>query len=246
MNHQGNRAMNERYARQIPLIGEEGQEMLENSTVFIAGAGGLGSPVSMYLAEAGIGSIRIADLDVIEESNLNRQILHPTSRLGESKAKSAKETLVSLNPDCNVTEFHEKINETSVHKMVEGADLIIDCMDNFETRYILNEVALKENIPLLHGAVSGYSGQLTLIIPNVTPCLSCIFPKATTTSKTPVIGATAGVVGSLQALEAVRYLTGNATLAGKLLLYDAAANTLDTFAVKKSPRCTVCGEQHTQ
>lgn len=234
--------MHNRYARQIPLIGEDGQKMLEEASVFIAGAGGLGSPVSMYLADAGVGEIRIADLDVIEESNLNRQILHPASRLGTLKAESAKETLSALNPECRVVSFAEKIDADSVFRMADGADLIIDCMDNFETRYILNEASQKLNIPLLHGAVSGYSGQITLIIPGVTPCLSCIFPKALTTESAPVLGASAGVVGSMQALEAVRFLTGKPTLAGKLLLYDGAANTVDIFSVKKSSRCKVCGE----
>ena len=234
--------MSERYARQIPLIGEDGQRRLAESTVFIAGAGGLGSPVSVYLAEAGVGEIRIADLDVVDESNLNRQILHPESRIGMSKAESAKKTLSALNPECRVVSFAEKIDADSILRMAEGADLIVDCMDNFETRYILNEASKMLNIPLLHGAVTGFSGQITLIIPNETPCLSCIFPRAETTSSAPIIGASAGVVGSMQALEAVRFLIGKPTLAGKLLLYDGASNSVDIFSVKKSPRCIVCGE----
>ena len=234
--------MHNRYARQIPLLGEDGQKMLEEAVVFIAGAGGLGSPVSLYLAEAGVGEIRIADLDVIEESNLNRQILHPTERLGMLKAESAAQTLSALNPECRIQAFAEKIDEDSVYRMIDGVDLIIDCMDNFETRYILNAASQKLGIPLLHGAVAGYSGQITLVIPGVTPCLSCIFPKAVTTKSTPVLGASAGIVGSMQALEAVRFLTGKPTLAGKLLLFDGAANTVDVFSVKKSKRCTVCGE----
>jgi len=234
--------MPERYARQIPLIGEEGQRRLAEATVFIAGAGGLGSPVSIYLAEAGVGGIRIADLDVVDESNLNRQILHPADRIGMLKAESSKKTLSALNPECTVTAFAEKIDADSILRMAEGADLIIDCMDNFETRYILNEASRKLNIPLLHGAVTGFSGQITLIIPNETPCLSCIFPKAETASSAPILGAAAGVVGSMQALEAVRFLVGKPTLAGKLLLYDGASNAVDIFSVKKSPRCQVCGE----
>ena len=234
--------MSERYARQIPLIGEDGQRRLAESTVFIAGAGGLGSPVSMYLAEAGVGEIRIADLDVIEESNLNRQILHPASRLGMLKAESAAQTLSALNPECRVVSFAEKIDADSVFRMAEGAYLIIDCMDNFETRYILNEASKKLNIPLLHGAVSGFSGQITLVVPDETPCLSCIFPKVGPSSSAPILGAAAGVVGSMQALEAVRFLTGKPTLAGKLLLYDGVSNSVDIFSVKKSSRCPVCGK----
>ena len=234
--------MSERYARQIPLIGEDGQRRLAESTVFIAGAGGLGSPVSMYLAEAGVGEIRIADLDVIEESNLNRQILHPASRLGMLKAESAVQTLSALNPECRVVSFAEKIDADSVFWMADGADLIIDCMDNFETRYILNEASKKLNIPLLHGAVTGFSGQITLVVPDETPCLSCIFPKVGPSSSAPILGAAAGVVGSMQALEALRFLTGKPTLAGKLLLYDGVSNSVDIFSVKKSSRCPVCGK----
>ncbi len=234
--------MHERFVRQIPLIGEDGQRRLAESTVFIAGAGGLGSPVSLYLAEAGVGEIRIADLDVVEASNLNRQILHPASRLGMLKAESAAKTLSAFNPECRIMAFAERIDAASVYRMAEGADLIIDCMDNFETRYVLNEASQKLNIPLLHGAVSGYSGQLTLVIPGETPCLSCVFPKAETTVSAPILGAAAGVVGSMQALEAIRFLVGKPTLAGRLLLYDGAANTVDIFSVKKSRRCCVCGE----
>ncbi len=234
--------MHERYVRQIPLIGEDGQQKLGDATVFIAGAGGLGSPVALYLAEAGVGEIRIADLDVVEESNLNRQILHPAERLGMAKAESAAQTISAYNPECRVQAFAERIDAESVFRMAEGADLIIDCMDNFETRYVLNEASQKLKIPLLHGAVTGYSGQITLVIPGETPCLSCIFPKAETTASAPIIGASAGVVGSMQALEAVRFLTGKPTLAGKLLLYDGAANAVDIFSVKKSPRCVVCRE----
>lgn len=230
-----------RYLRQIPLIGDEGCRMLQGSTVFIAGAGGLGSPAALYLASAGIGTIRIADPDAVEESNLNRQILHSESRIGENKALSAKKSIEALNGGCCVEAFPEKITDASVLRLIGDADIIIDCLDNFEARYVLNRAALQQGKPLLHAAVSGYSGQLTLIVPGKTPCLECIFPHASTTESSPAIGAACGVVGSLQALEAVRVLTGNPTLAGKLLLYDGASNTINTFSVKKSERCPVCG-----
>ena len=234
-------SVNETYLRQIPLIGESGQKNLEESTVVIAGAGGLGSPVAFYLASAGIGTLRIADMDVIEPSNLNRQILHPASRVGMKKAVSAQQTLAEQFPACSVEALPEKIDESSVSRMVAGADLIVDCMDNFAARYVLNHAALDQDIPLLHGAVTGYSGQLTLIIPGKTPCLSCIFPHAETTASAPALGAACGVVGSMQALEAVRTLTGTPTLAGKLLVFDGMTNTFSSFAVKKSRRCPVCG-----
>ncbi len=233
--------MNERYARQESLLGAGGQEKLGSSTVFIAGAGGLGSPVSFYLTAAGIGNIRIADLDVIELSNMNRQILHTEDRIGTSKAESAKKTLEALNSECNVTAFTEKIDAASVRRLIGDADIIMDCMDNFAARYVLNRFALEEGIPLVHGAVAGFIGQATLIIPGKTPCLACIFPDVKTTTKTPVLGSVAGVIGSIQAGEAIKYLTGTGTtLAGRLLLYDGAVNSMDTFTVKKSPRCPVC------
>ena len=233
--------MNERYVRQTSLLGEGGQEKLEDATVFIAGAGGLGSPASMYLASAGIGHIRICDLDVIELSNLNRQILHTEERLGTSKAESAKKTLELLNPECQVTAFTEMIDESSVRRLVGNADIIVDCMDNFAARFILNKAALELDIPLMHGAVAGFTGQATLVIPRQTACLSCIFQNAKTTAKTPVLGATAGVIGSIQAGEVVKHLTGvGGTLAGKLLLFDGMENTMEIFTVKKSPRCPMC------
>ncbi|HJJ35638.1 MAG TPA: HesA/MoeB/ThiF family protein [Methanocorpusculum sp.] len=234
---------NDTYIRQIPLIGEAGQAALDRATVFIAGAGGLGSPVAFYLASAGIGTIRIADMDAVDISNLNRQILHAKNRIGENKAESAKKTIEAYNPSCTVETFTEKIDDTSVVRMIGNADLIIDCLDNFETRYVLNRAALSLNKPLLHGAVAGYNGQLTLVIPGKTPCLSCIFPHAETASSPAVLGAPCGIIGSMQALEAIRALTGNPTLAGKLLIYDGMANTLSTFDVKKSSRCPVCGEK---
>ncbi|MCQ2377158.1 MAG: HesA/MoeB/ThiF family protein [Methanocorpusculum sp.] len=236
--------MENRYIRQLPLIGEDGCRKLADATVFIAGAGGLGSPVAYYLAASGIGHIRIADMDRVDTSNLNRQILHPESRIGENKAVSAKETLDAFNSECQIEAFTEKIDDASADKLIGDADLILDCLDNFEARYVLNRAALRMSTPLLHAAVSGYTGQITLIIPGCTPCLSCIFPKAESVKSPPALGAACGVVGSLQALEAVRYLTGKATLAGKLLLFDGAANSINTFSVKKSPRCRECGGEN--
>lgn len=234
---------NDTYTRQLPLIGEAGQAALSQATVFIAGAGGLGSPVALYLASAGVGSLRIADLDIIDKSNLNRQILHHADRVGTSKVESAKLTLEAHNPDCHIEIFNEKIDDDSILRMIGNADLIIDCLDNFETRYVLNRAALRLNKPLLHGAVASYSGQLTLIVPGKTPCLSCIFPHAESTKSPAVLGATCGIIGSLQALEAIRVLLGTPTLAGKLLIYDGMANSLSTFDVKKSKRCPVCREK---
>lgn len=233
--------MTERYIRQIPLIGEEGQKKLRDSVVFIAGAGGLGSPVSIYLAAAGVGTIRIADADCVDESNLNRQILHTVDRIGEKKVLSAKRTLEALNPVCCVEAFDSRIDDSTVAELAGDADLIIDCLDNFEARYCLNRFSQESGVPLLHGAVSGSSGQISLIIPEKTPCLSCIFPHAESAQSPSILGAHAGVVGCLQAVEAIKYLTGRPSLAGKLLLYDGESCSIDIFSMKKNPKCPACG-----
>ncbi|MDU9376417.1 Protein HesA, heterocyst [Methanocorpusculaceae archaeon Sp1] len=238
--------MNERYIRQIPVIGEAGQKKLDEATVFLAGAGGLGSPVALYLAAAGVGHIRVADCDVVEITNLNRQILHRQDRIGMPKAASAKLTLEAFNPDIKVTAFSSFIDEKTAPQLIGDADIIVDAMDNFAARYVLNEFSHKSKIPLVHGGVAGLSGQATLIIPGITPCLSCIFPNAQTTKGTPILGSTAGVIGSIEAQETIKYLTGaQDTLAGKLLLWDGAVNRMDVFSVKKSPRCSVCSEKIT-
>ncbi|MCZ9313310.1 MAG: HesA/MoeB/ThiF family protein [Methanocorpusculum sp.] len=233
--------MNERYARQIPVIGNEGQKKLQNATVFLAGCGGLGSPVAFYLAAAGVGHLRIADCDIVDATNLNRQILHRPDRIGMPKAASAKLTLEAFNPDIEITAFASFIDEKTAPRMIGDADIIVDAMDNFTARYILNEMSQTRDIPLMHGGVAGLNGQATLIIPKKTACLSCIFPDAHTTTGTPILGAAAGIIGSIEAEETIKYLTGTGeTLAGKLLLWDGAVNRMDVFSVKKSRRCPIC------
>jgi len=233
--------MNERYVRQIPVIGDAGQKKLEDATVFLAGCGGLGSPVAFYLAAAGVGHLRIADCDVVEATNLNRQILHRPDRIGMPKAASAKLTLEAFNPDIDVMAFASFIDEKTAPRMIGDADIIVDAMDNFAARYVLNEMSQALDIPLMHGGVAGLTGQATLILPKKTACLSCIFPDAKTTTGTPILGTAAGVIGSIEAEETIKYLTGTGeTLAGKLLLWDGAVNRMDVFSVKKSRRCPVC------
>lgn len=239
--------MNNRYSRQIKIISEEEQETLLNSTVFIAGAGGLGSPVAMYLAEAGIGTIRIADSDCVEISNLNRQILHPENRIGMLKVDSANKTISELNSSCKVIPIAEEITRNNAKSLIGNANIIIDCLDNFTSRYILNEVSQEMGIPLLHAAISGLSGQITLIIPNKTPCLSCIFPNTAPPETTiPSFGAAVGVIGSLEALEATRFLLGKETLAGKILLIDLKENKFEIFKVKQRKNCTVCNKHNNE
>ncbi|MBM3253096.1 MAG: HesA/MoeB/ThiF family protein, partial [Candidatus Omnitrophica bacterium] len=188
-----------RYHRQMLLDGwgPEGQKRLKGSSVFIAGAGGLGSPVAMYLAAVGVGKLRICDYDTLEVSNLNRQILHTHTRIGKYKALSAQITLKRINPHTEIGAFYERIDEKSIAKMVGDASVIVDCMDNFPTRYILNEFALKNKLVLIHGSIWGWEGRLTTINFPKTPCLRCIFPESPPTGVFPVVGVTPGVIGCL-------------------------------------------------
>jgi adenylyltransferase/sulfurtransferase len=235
-----------RYARQMLIDGwgEEGQKKLKNSTVFIAGAGGLGSPVSIYLAVAGIGKIIICDFDSVEVTNLNRQILHSHTRIGINKALSAKITLTAINPDIEVIPITSKITAENAFELVGDSHIIMDCMDNLETRYILNEVAIKKGIPLVFGAIYGIQGMLSFIQPPETPCLKCLFPEAPPKETFPVVGATPGVIGALQALEAIKYLVGiGKLLKNKLLVWDGMSCDFKTFKARKDPSCLVCGKK---
>jgi molybdopterin/thiamine biosynthesis adenylyltransferase len=234
-----------RYARQMLIDGwgEQGQKKLKNSTVFIAGAGGLGSPVSIYLAVAGIGKIIICDFDSVEVTNLNRQILHSHTRIGINKALSAKITLTAINPDIEVIPITSKITEENAFELVGDAHIIMDCMDNLETRYILNEVAIKKGIPLVFGAIYGIQGILSFIQPPETPCLRCLFPEAPPKETFPVVGATPGVIGALQALEAIKYLVGiGKLLKNKLLVWDGMSCDFRTFKARKDTSCLVCSK----
>ncbi|WP_028842279.1 HesA/MoeB/ThiF family protein [Thermodesulfovibrio yellowstonii] len=235
-----------RYSRQMLIEGwgEEGQRKLKNSTIFIAGAGGLGSPVSIYLAVAGVGKIIICDFDSVEITNLNRQILHSHTRIGINKALSAKITLTAINPEVEVIPISEKITETNALELIEDSQIILDCMDNLETRYILNEVAIKKGIPLVFGAIYGIQGMLSFIHSPETPCLKCLFPEAPPKETFPVVGATPGVIGALQALETLKYLVGiGKLLKNKLLVWDGMSADFKTFKAQKDPSCPICGRK---
>lgn len=232
-----------RYNRQMMMDGwgEETQKKLRKSTVFVAGAGGLGSPVSIYLAVAGIGRIRICDFDAPDWSNLNRQILHNHQRIGTNKAVSAKQTLEELNPDIEVSAFTDRIVAENIDEIVGNADIIVDCMDNFPTRYLLNEAAIRKGVPFVYGSIYGMEGRMSFIQPPDTPCLKCIFSEAPPAETFPVVGATPGVIGSLQALEVIKYLTGiGSNLGGKLMVWDGSSAEFKNYRAYRDPKCPVC------
>jgi len=231
-----------RYERQIRVFGADGQERLKNAKVFVAGAGGLGSAISIYLAAAGIGRIRIVDHEKIELSNLNRQILHCDEDVGREKAASAEEKLKKINPDVSLEAISETIEENNVLELVDDFDLIVDAMDNFHTRYLLNRTAIVKNIPFFHGAINGLYGQATTIIPGKTACLRCIFPEPPPSMTFPVVGATCGVIGCIQVTEIVKYIVKmGSSLENRLLLWDGLNAKIDEIEIERNPSCEDCG-----
>ncbi len=236
----------ERYRRQIiiPGWGEEAQEKVKSARILLAGVGGLGSPIAYYLAAAGVGTLVLADEGKLELSNYNRQILYWETDLGVSKAEAAAERIYEFNRDIEVIPEHGKIDETSIGRLAEGADIIMDCLDNFATRYIINEYAVQNGVPFVHAGVSGFAGQLTFISPPETPCLACIFPEVPEQETVPVLGTTTGVVGSLSAMEACKYLAGvGENMKNKLIIWDGEEQIFDTVEITKSETCPVCGKQ---
>lgn len=234
----------ELYRRQIAIAGWgiEGQNKLRDSRVFVAGAGGLGSAVLYYLAVAGVGSITVCDADNIELSNLNRQILHPHKSIGMAKADSAAMSLAETNPYITVTGVRDRITQDNAEALVGRADLIIDCLDNHETRHFLNHVSVKRGMPMVHAGVSDFHGQITFLHPPKTPCLACFYPLESERREIPVVGCTPAVLGSLEAMEALKYLTGiGETLKGRLLLFDGMTPEFYTMKLEKTPGCRVCG-----
>ena len=225
------------------MLGEAGQERLKAARVLIAGAGGLGTVIATYLAAAGIGTLRIADCDVVEATNLNRQILHWGRDVGRPKTASVAEKLSALNALIRVEEVSGRIDAASVDAVAADCDLIVDAMDNFPTRYLLNRTALRKGVPFIHGAVRGLQGQATTVLPGKTPCLRCLFPQSPPPSAVfPIIGATCGVIGSIEATEAVKLLTGQGEpLAGRLLIWDGLAACVDTLVIERNPACPDCG-----
>lgn len=233
-----------RYDRQIMIkeIGEEGQKKLKQAKVLVAGAGGLGSPICLYLAAAGIGMIRLVDSDTVDLSNLNRQILHSTQDIGRAKVDSAKDKLALLNDAVKIEAIQVAINEDNINSLVEGCDLIVDAMDNLPTRYILNKAAIEKGIPFFHGAVRGLEGRAMTIIPGKTPCLRCMYHGDAPEEKFPVLGVTPAVIGSIQATEVIKYLVGmGELLTGRMLIYDGMGMEFREFKVSKNSQCEHCG-----
>ncbi len=233
----------QRYARQIMLdgFGEEGQEKLRRARVVVAGVGGLGSPAATYLAAAGVGKLRLIDSDTVELSNLNRQILHWGRDVGRNKIDSASDKLRQLNDVIEVEPVVETINDSNVSSLLSGADVVLDGMDNLETRFLLNRAALEMGIPFVHGAVYGFEGRVTTVVPGKGPCLGCIYRGTIPRQKSPVVGATPGVVGALQAAEAIKYIVGiGELLTGRLLVYDGLRMRFMTLTIKRDPNCRFC------
>jgi len=234
----------ERYDRQIMIrgFGENGQEKLKRAKVIVAGSGGLGSPISIYLAAAGVGTIRIVDHDRVELSNLNRQVLHWDKDIGRNKVDSATEKLSQLNQSVKIEAVEEMINEANISRLVAGFDLIVDAMDNLPTRYLLNKAAIDNNIPFIHGAVYGLEGRAMTIIPGKTACLRCVYRGLILQEKFPVIGVTPAVIGCIQVTEVIKYITGiGKLLTNRLLVYDGLNMTFTELAVKRDPNCEHCG-----
>jgi adenylyltransferase/sulfurtransferase len=243
----------QRYSRHllIPEVGEAGQLRLLGSRVLLIGAGGLGSPASLYLAAAGVGKLGVVDDDVVDATNLQRQVVHSTARLGEPKVESARRTLTELNPDVEIVGYRERLTSENIDRILrDGWDVIVDGADNFPTRYLVNDASVWHGIPVVHGSIFRFEGQVTVFQPGSGPCYRCLFPEPPPPELAPscaeggVLGVLPGVVGSLQASEALKLCLGiGDPLVGRLLLYDALSATFTEVALRRDPACPVCGEE---
>jgi molybdopterin/thiamine biosynthesis adenylyltransferase/rhodanese-related sulfurtransferase len=239
-----------RYQRHLllPEVGEAGQQKLLDSKVLLLGAGGLGSPAALYLAAAGVGTLGIIDMDVVDASNLQRQILHNMDRIGERKVDSAKKTLTAINPDVNVSTYDVRLGADNILDIIDGYDVIVDGTDNFPTRYLVNDASLLKRIPVVHGSIFRFEGQITVFDPYNGPCYRCLIPEpppaelAPSCSEAGVLGVLPGIVGSIQALEAIKMLLGlGDPLVGRLLAFDALEESFRSFKVQRDPECPACG-----
>jgi len=238
-----------RYSRQImlPAIDIEGQERLLNSRVLIIGMGGLGSPVGLYLAAAGIGHLVISDFDEVDLSNLQRQIAHTTDDIGHSKVESAKKSFLDINPLVNITAINQKLEGNDLLEQVEQADVVVDCCDNFDTRFAINDACVQSKTPLVSGAAIRFEGQVSVFNPldSSSPCYNCLYPRdgsiAQTCSDNGVIAPITGIIGSMQALEAIKVVSqAGETLQGRVLLLDGLSMQWQSMQLPRNPKCPTC------
>jgi molybdopterin/thiamine biosynthesis adenylyltransferase len=244
-------AQRERYSRhlRVPEVGEAGQARLLDSKVLLVGAGGLGSPAGLYLAAAGVGTIGIADFDRVDLSNLQRQVLHTTERVGTPKTESAEAALRALNPDVRVVRHDVRLDAANVMDVIALYDVIVDGCDNFATKYLVNDAAVLRRKAVVYGSIFRFDGQASVFAPGG-PCYRCLYPEATPPELAPscdeagVLGVLPGVVGLIQATEALKVLLGKGrTLQGRLLAYDALEMAFREYRIRRDPACAVCGEQ---
>lgn len=240
-----------RYKRHlaIPEVGEAGQLKLLESKVLCIGAGGLGSPTALYLAAAGVGKLGVIDFDVVDESNLQRQIIHTSDRIGTSKTESAAKTLLALNPTIKVVPIEDRLTAANVEKYFSGYDIVVDGTDNFPTRYLVNDACVKLGIPNVHGSIYRFEGQVTVFHPPHGPCYRCLYPEPPPPEMAPscadagVLGVLPGVIGVMEAVEVVKLILGiGETLVGKLVHYDALSNEFNTLKLRRDPDCAYCGD----
>lgn len=240
-----------RYSRHtlLPEVGEQGQQRLLDSSVLLIGAGGLGSPAGLYLAAAGVGTIGVVDDDVVDATNLQRQVLHNLDRLGMPKVDSARETLTALNPDVKVVTFPDRLTAANALEIMSGFDVVVDGGDNFPTRYLVNDAALHLRTPVVHGSIFRFDGQVSVFDPYQGPCYRCLFPAppppelAPSCAEAGVLGVLPGIVGSIQAMEAIKVLLDlGSPLIGRLMIYDALDEEFMTVAVQRDPDCPACAD----
>ena len=244
----------ERYSRHIILkeVGGKGQQKLLDSKVLIIGAGGLGAPIALYLAAAGIGTIGIADADTVDLSNLQRQVIHFTPDIGKPKVISAKEKIEAINPDVQVRTYHEWISAANIMAIIKEYDFVVDGTDNFAAKFLINDACVLAGKPYSHGGILQFVGQTITVLPGKSTCYRCIFPTPPpkdaipTCSQAGVIGVLPGVIGSIQATEAIKFLLGKGELlTGRILMYDALGMKFRDVAINRNPHCPVCGENPT-
>lgn len=241
-----------RYARHLvlPEVGEEGQARLLGSRVLVIGAGGLGSPVALYLAAAGVGTLGIVDFDTVDPSNLQRQILHDLGRVGRPKVDSASETIAALNPDVTVIPYRERLSAGNVLDVMSGYDVVVDGADNFPTRYLVNDASLHLRVPVVHGSIFRFEGQASVFKPYDGPCYRCLFPEppppelAPSCAEAGVLGVLPGVIGTIEAVETIKLLLGiGDPLVGRLLVYDALSEEFRTLGLRRDPDCPACSDE---